>query len=135
MNVRRRALTLLFCSLALAESVADASAPPGRYTIAQGTQTDLRTNLTWQQTGPGRLDWTAATSYCASLDLNGTGWRLPTAKELVTLEDWSSTRSGQGYWSSTPDIADPNSALGAPIPVGQMGSLPKTTAVGVRCVR
>jgi hypothetical protein len=63
-----------------------ASAPAGRYTATAGQVTDARTGLTWQQTASSSNGGDAA-AYCAALDLNGTGWRLPTIKELLTIVD------------------------------------------------
>ena len=59
-----------------------------RYTVADGTVFDTRTQLTWQRTFPSeRYTWDDATSYCASLALPGAGWRLPSINELLTLVD------------------------------------------------
>ena len=63
-------------------------APAGHFTVVRETVEDSRTGLTWQQTVPDkRYSWAEATAYCASLDLRGQGWRLPTVKELYTLVD------------------------------------------------
>ena len=67
-----------------------ATAPSGRYTITAGTVYDTKTKLTWQQPGPSATyTWAAAKTYCAGLgsSLGGTGWRLPTIKELQTIVD------------------------------------------------
>jgi hypothetical protein len=64
----------------------------GRYTVAGGTVYDAGTKLTWQQAvAPTQYLWRAAMTYCSSLatTLGGTGWRLPTRKELLTLVDYS----------------------------------------------
>ena len=53
-----------------------------------GTVTDDRTTLDWQQGEPGAVPWTAALSYCEGLDFGGhTDWRLPNIKELESLGD------------------------------------------------
>jgi hypothetical protein len=72
-------------------------APPGRYTVTNGTVYDTLTQLTWQQTVPSAIltcgsdDYCTqgeATTYCAGLSLGGsTAWRLPTISELLTLVD------------------------------------------------
>jgi hypothetical protein len=63
-----------------------------------GTVTDTRTGLTWEQKtddgGPrdkdNRYTWKEAMDYCEDLDLGGhTDWRLPTIKELSALVDLS----------------------------------------------
>ena len=91
-----------------------ADAPAGRYTFpASGTVYDTRTKLTWQRVADGNeYTQSAAASYCASLSLAGTGWRLPSADELLTLIDPTrynpavdpafSSSSGNPFWSSTP---------------------------------
>src|SRR5205823_2097491 len=65
-----------------------------RYVVSTATVLDTETNLLWQQTAPSTaVGWAAAGTYCAGLGatLGGTGWRLPTAKELMTLYDFSMT--------------------------------------------
>ena len=55
------------------------------------TITDQATGLTWTQNDSGEgLDWEGALNYCESLDYAGTSdWRLPTAKELQSIVDYS----------------------------------------------
>ena len=77
-------LTVLSCS-----SLAHAEAPPDRYTFpSAGVVYDTRTKLTWQLELSG-IGYTLedATTYCASLSLAGSGWRLPLISELLTLVD------------------------------------------------
>lgn len=70
--------------------VRSSSPEPGesRYVVEGGVVEDTATRLSWQRE-PSSLaaDWTAATQACASLTLAGSGWRLPTLKELHTLVD------------------------------------------------
>ena len=69
---------------------ADAGAGGDRYTAADGVVHDNKTKLTWQQALPKEpLAWADARDYCSSLDLNGTGWRLPSVGELQTIVDES----------------------------------------------
>lgn len=105
-----------------------ADAPAGRYTItdggtAKGTVYDKKTKLTWQQAvSTTRYEWAGAQSYCAQAGtiLGGSGWRVPTAKELMSIVDLSRTTSPlidttafpsmptdyyYYYWSSSPDVA------------------------------
>ena len=94
-----------------------ASAPTGRYTIANGTVYDSKTKLTWQQAVSSSLYAQAgAASYCSTLALNADAWRLPTMKELVTIVDFSGaplamafdatafpgTPTSAAFWTSTP---------------------------------
>ena len=97
-----------------------ANAPPGRYTASNGTVTDTKTKLIWQQASPSAMPWAEAKSYCAGIGatLGGNGWRLPTIKELQTLVDVSVSSppaidvtyfpnaSSDNFWSSTPSTAD-----------------------------
>jgi hypothetical protein len=53
-----------------------------------GTVTDKRTGLIWQQGEPGFIEWGSALSYCEGLPLGGhSDWRLPNVKELESLTD------------------------------------------------
>jgi len=56
-----------------------------------GTVTDTATGLTWMQADSGSgLDWQSALNYCEALDLAGSSaWRLPNAKELQSLVNYS----------------------------------------------
>ena len=100
---------------------ADASAPTGRYVVTSGgtgngTVYDTKTKLTWQQTVPSTTwSWADAKTYCAGVgtNLGGTGWRLPTVKELLTIVDYSQSSpsidltafpstTGMWFWSSSP---------------------------------
>jgi hypothetical protein len=56
-----------------------------------GTITDQATGLTWMQSDSGAgLDWEDALTYCSSLDYAGfEDWRLPSAKELHSIVDYS----------------------------------------------
>jgi hypothetical protein len=97
--------------------------PPKQYTAANGEVTDNYTGLIWQQTdsstpsGAAVVPWSDAASYCASLNLNGHTWRVPSINELATLVDeahvapainktmFPNTRYGSysnnWYWAST----------------------------------
>lgn len=56
-----------------------------------GTVLDRATGLTWAKADSGRgMNWAAALSYCRGLNLAGHGdWRLPNAKELHSIVDYS----------------------------------------------
>jgi hypothetical protein len=56
-----------------------------------GTVSDQATGLTWMQSDSGNgLDWESALNYCSSLDYNGiSDWRLPNAKELHSIVDYT----------------------------------------------
>ncbi|KAA3645548.1 MAG: DUF1566 domain-containing protein [Chloroflexi bacterium] len=56
-----------------------------------GTITDAATGLTWMQDDNGSgMDWEEALNYCENLDYAGyDDWRLPNAKELQSIVDYS----------------------------------------------
>ncbi|SEM24258.1 Fibronectin type III domain-containing protein [Syntrophus gentianae] len=83
-----------------------------------GTVTDKKSGLMWQQDEPGRMTWTQALSYCESLILGKhSDWRLPNFKELQSLANENgaypainkiyfpnancNTSYISAYWSST----------------------------------
>ena len=56
-----------------------------------GTVTDFATGLTWQQSDAHnniKRTQSAAIVYCDGLTLAGGGWRLPAAKELISIVDF-----------------------------------------------
>ena len=84
-----------------------------------GTISDLATGLMWQKSDDGiARDWQTALSYSENLSLAGySDWRLPSAKELQSIVDYS--RSPQTTNSAainpvfnTTSIVDPNGKSG-----------------------
>jgi|SRR5450759_1331730 len=76
----------------------DANAPAGHYVVTAGNGTgsgtvyDAKSKLTWQQiVSTSTYKWDAAQTYCSGVgaSLGGTGWRLPTIKELQSIVDLS----------------------------------------------
>ena len=128
---------------------AQADAPLGHYTASMEMVTDNKTGLTWQQTHPWTgYNWWNAKNYCANLDLNGAGWRLPTVKELLTLDDISKENpsidtSVNGFpgtingpfWSATPYAMAWSYAWYVDFYNSQMYYDVVVTEKGVRCVR
>ncbi len=124
--MRIRSSRFLFVAALLVSRASHADAPAGRYEIlAAGTVYDAKTKLTWQQSVPqtGSYTWGSAgtpgtaQSYCATLDLNGSGWRLPTVGELLTLVDYTqaggSSMIDPTYFPGTPPSAFWSSTLAA----------------------
>src|SRR6188474_3325330 len=70
-----------------------ADAPGGRYTFPTTTTVlDTKTGLVWQRKVSATATSQAAgasTCFNNPMALAGTGWRLPTAKELLTLLDFA----------------------------------------------
>lgn len=73
--------------------------------------TDLNTGLLWQYNGSYTGNWSAAQSYCDSLELGGLDdWRLPSTQELGLIVNYggdSSNRTfssfsmdGDSYWAN-----------------------------------
>jgi hypothetical protein len=136
-----------------------ANAPACRYTYpAAGTVLDTSTKLTWQRTAPATpMAATDALAYCSTLRLAGTGWRLPTVKELLTLVDYEDATApltgamidrvafpgtpASFFWSSTPRPLNVAGAGSGMFPVafdyGETTGGPASTTDGnyVRCVR
>lgn len=88
-----------------------------RYTDnGNGTVTDTQTKLVWQQTDDGvQRNWESAIAYCESLNLAGTGWRLPNLRALQSIVDDSrimpsidplflNTQTDMDYWTSTTQV-------------------------------
>ncbi len=117
--------------------------------LAVGTVSDQARGLMWQQADDGaKKTWEQALAYCEGLILGGFGdWRLPTVKDLTSIEDFSRypvgdptffpTAKPSDYWSSTTVQSAPTTAWQASFLDGRVGpGLDKTTAAAyVRCVR
>ena len=124
-----------------------AEAPACHYSIVDSTVTDNDTKLTWQQpVDAATYTWDQATTYCTGLSLVGDGWRLPTAQELQTIVDESSSKPAidkdafpntpsAAFWSSSPYAGGAGLAWLVDFGDGRAD----TAAVGdmsrVRCVR
>jgi hypothetical protein len=96
--------------------------PAGHYVVTAGSGTDngtvydSKSKLTWQQTvSPTTYTWAEAKTYCAGVgaSLGGTGWRVPTIKELLSIVDVSQrlpaidqsvfpSTPPESFWSSSP---------------------------------
>ena len=127
-----------------------AALPPSRYEVpGDGTVKDVETGLVWEQAvAGGTYTWSQALSYCPSLSLAGTGWRLPSVNELLTLVDYTVASPGptidttafpstpQGwFWSSSPVAGSSSSACFVSFYDGSTSSYDVGNANQVRCVR
>jgi Protein of unknown function (DUF1566) len=127
---------------------ARASAPAGRYDIANGMVYDIKTNLTWQQViSPGMYTQAEAVRHCATLGLNGVTWRLPTMREILTIVDISVAPPGPTidakafpntpigfYWSSTHYSGTPSNFWSAQFQFGFAYGNTLTDTSYARCV-
>jgi hypothetical protein len=137
-----------------------------------GTVTDNNTGLVWQKCSMGQnndascsgtanyYNWYQASgtydasynpstiSVCGSLSLAGTGWRLPSKKELVGIVDYSIPYPGptipqtlfpntasSGYWSSTTGASSTSDAWLVDFYDGYVVYINKGATFYVRCVR
>lgn len=158
--IRGRIALLLGCAAMIAVVFAASrrgisSAPPGRYTIpGDGTVYDNKTKLTWQQATQPVQTQSVAIASCRSVSLPGSGWRLPTIKELHTLIDFSASAppyidqtafpgtpstNSAAYWSSSAQAGNPagSAAMGWTVYFSSPVTMFNPTNVGayVRCVR
>ncbi|MGB5159265.1 DUF1566 domain-containing protein [Desulfobacterium sp. N47] len=127
----------VFCSAAYADLVDN----------NDGTVTDTKTGLMWQQAGAGTMTWTAALTYCENLQLAGySDWRLPNRNELQSLVDYSKynpaidTVAFPGamssyYWSSTTSASYPAYAWLVSFYYGSVNHGHKSSSYYVRAVR
>ena len=62
---------------------------------SNGTISDTATSLTWMKADSGKgMDWSEAITYCEALSTAGADdWRLPNAKELQSIVDYSRSPS------------------------------------------
>jgi hypothetical protein len=113
-----------------------------------GTITDQATGLMWQASDSElTLDWEGALDYCESLDTAGyTDWRLPNAKELQSIVNYTRspqttnsaainpifdlTETESWFWSSTTHL-DTDASNAVYIAFGQAFGLPNGNLVDV----
>ncbi|MBT4815363.1 MAG: DUF1566 domain-containing protein [Lentisphaerae bacterium] len=112
-----------------------------------GTTTDRRTGLVWQQTGKSGSTWEDALDYAENLTLaDRDDWRLPNIKELFSLVDVSQSRPAfdadklagtltSAYWSSTSEANRTSRAWTVEMRYGLVEYADKTGMAAVRAVR
>ncbi len=92
-----------------------ATSAPATLVPRPDTVADTSTGLIWQWAAPAsQMSWSAASVYCASLELDGHGgFRLPTRLELASLVDYGRSQPAIDpdlfpgtapiwFWTSTP---------------------------------
>ncbi len=133
----------------------NSSVNPPSLQPSSGVVTDAVTALKWQQV-PGMqmamgmqtalftLD--EARMYCTALNLGGTGWRLPSRIELITIVDYGRempaidgtafpmTPSAR-FWTRSPFSNDPTNAYVVDFSTGLVDSLAGAMTAQVRCVK
>ena len=126
--------------------------PGDRYATAAEVVSDARTKLTWKRSVPATpRTWDDAVTACSSAEvtsLGGSGWRLPTKKELMTLVDHSVAPPGptidvtafpdtpaDSYWSLSPLVAAVPGRWFVDFAHGYGASYAEGPTSYVRCVR
>jgi hypothetical protein len=121
----------------------------GRYAVTDQTVHDARTGLTWQRApAPTTYDRAGARAYCASAELGGEGWRLPTGKELLTLVDYDvgppgptidavafPQTPGAFFWSATELTVPTPAVMFVDFGYGHATNYAVAPTSHVRCVR
>jgi hypothetical protein len=120
----------------------------GAYSVTAETVRDNVTGLVWQRgTSATGMTWDAARAYCASLELAGGGWRLPSIIELLSIVD--SRRTGPSidtaafsigtdngwFWTSTPIAGSSDAAWIVTFYSGTAYDESLKESLWVRCVR
>ena len=142
---------LLALVVSVMPSLAGAAAPAGHFSFTSGAEVvlDTKTGRTWQRfAGTTTATWNDANAYCSSVvgaTLGGTGWRLPTVKELLSLVDYSvatgpmidtvafPSAPADRFWSANVDIALLPGYVD--FGTGRTGPDPRTASHLIRCVR
>jgi hypothetical protein len=117
------------------------------YSVAGDLVHDDFTGLTWQrEVDPTRYPWQEAKDHCSELRRHGTGWRLPSVGELLTLVDFTKTEPAldrsafpntpsEFFWSSSPSLLPPGTAWGVSFIHGSEAASAVATPAWTRCVR
>jgi hypothetical protein len=127
-------------------------APAGRYVVGAATVDDTKTKLAWQRSiSTATYTWHEARDYCptpaVASALGGTGWRLPTKKELLTLVDFGVPIPGPtidatafpgapavSFWSAAAVSTSANTAWGVSFDSGAATTMDTGSTLYVRCV-
>jgi hypothetical protein len=140
---------LIYCACAVSTSaVAMAVAPDGHFEEKAASVLDTATHLTWERrTSSATYSFAQAQQYCAALtNDDGSGWRVPSLVELLSLVDEAratpaiDTRAFPGtpaeyFWSSSKPMGAADRASVVNFRFGFDGILAVDTLQRVRCVR
>jgi len=121
---------------------------PSTFTVnANGTVSDSRSGLEWQQTvDASTYSWMGAKTHCADLPLAGGGWRLPTMAELESIVDFGRVNPAIDptafpsapaalFWSSSAAVGGSGYAWNVSFIGGHSEDRDPSLTYRVRCVR
>jgi hypothetical protein len=124
---------------------------PSDYLVQGGVVLDRRTGLAWQQGWAAGTSWADAMAQCEQLNTAGyaghtSGWRLPTAIELLSLVDSSTVEPAINsaafpstpstpFWSASTPCTDAGIAWEVGFARGDARLLAVSLDAGVRCLR
>jgi len=124
---------------------------PSDYLIQGGVVLDRRTGLAWQQGWAAGTSWADAMAQCEQLNTAGygghtSGWRLPTAIELLSLVDSSTldpaingtafpNTPSTPFWTASAPRTDAGVAWEVGFSRGDARLLAASVDAGVRCLR
>jgi hypothetical protein len=122
--------------------------PASRFVVLSGgLVSDTLTNLVWQQQASTKtMAWAAAQTYCSGA---GSGFRLPTMKELLSIVDFTvqsplgpminqtafPSTPADAFWTSSPFDESSNGAWSVDFSHGGSGDVYVSEYCRVRCVR
>lgn len=129
-------------------NLSDVKMPPKEPPLSKLITIDKSTGLAWQDNEDAsekEMTWAQADKYCKELSLNGiAGWRMPDAKEMLSLVDTSKSpsvkpifgnKSSDVYWTSSTNPNDKSSARVVYLFNGADYWSEKSFFYRVRCVR
>lgn len=130
------------------DAAVSADGGSGRFTDhGDGTVSDDVSGLVWQQGfSPSNQSQADSIAYCLGLALPGSGWRLPTSDELLSIVDLTVTaptidgRYFPGtpsvyFWSSSPVVGSPSNGWAVLFLYGWAAGIDQLILAPARCVR
>jgi len=121
--------------------------PPSYADNGDETITDNVTGLVWQKQNDTTIrGWGIAYTFCTNPSLTGSGWRLPSVNELMSIVDYGLSSSAVNttyfpatqsydYWSSTTDAGATGAAWTVSFTDGMLTTSSMAQQYYVRCVR